>query len=167
MMKKHKDELVTIMGDKKYEEELKTLQKMIDFEAKSGKWKEVVGDVDERSMDLKTPALSSGFSTQCGLRGGKLSGGQKQRCAIARTIVREPKVLLLDEATSALDEDSQQKVQQALDKAMVGRTTVIIAHRLSTIENCDKIYVLEGGKVKEEGKFNDLKAQGGLFSKIA
>ena len=87
------------------------------------------------------------------MRGSKLSGGQKQRVAIARTILSKPKVLLLDEATSALDEDSQKKVQAALDNAMEGRTTIIIAHRMSTIEKCDKIFVLENGKVKEEGAF--------------
>lgn len=102
--------------------------------------------------------LKPGFeSIQCGIRGSKLSGGQKQRVAIARTILRDPKVLLLDEATSALDEDSQKYVQEALNTAMKGRTTIIIAHRMSTIENCDKIFVLENGQVKEEGKFNDLK----------
>ena len=104
---------------------------------------------------------------KCGLRGAKLSGGQKQRVAIARTIIRKPKVLLLDEATSALDEDSQKLVQKALEQACKGRTTIIIAHRMSTIENCDKIFVLEHGKVKEEGTFQDLKAKGGYFSKLS
>jgi ATP-binding cassette subfamily B (MDR/TAP) protein 1 len=103
----------------------------------------------------------------CGLKGQKLSGGQKQRVAIARTIIRKPKVLLLDEATSALDEDSQKKVQEALDKASIGRTTVIIAHRLSTIEQCDKIFVLEHGKLIEEGGFTELKDKGGAFSNLA
>ena len=74
---------------------------------------------------------------------------------------------MLDEATSALDEDSQKKVQEALENSMKGRTTIIIAHRLSTIEKCDKIFVLENGRVCEEGKFNDLKGAGGAFSKIA
>ncbi len=86
--------------------------------------------------------------------------------AIARTIIRKPKVLLLDEATSALDEDNQKKVQEALDRAMEGRTTIIIAHRMSTIQNCQKIFVLEEGKVKEEGGFEELKQKGGLFAKI-
>merc|ERR1740117_1888076 len=104
--------------------------------------------------------LSSGFKdVQCGIKGSKLSGGQKQRVAIARTIIREPRVLLLDEATSALDEDSQKKVQDALNNAMKGRTTIIIAHRMSTIEGCDKIYVLDCGKVLEEGNFEELKAK--------
>lgn len=85
--------------------------------------------------------------------------------AIARTIIREPRVLLLDEATSALDEDSQKKVQEALNNAMKGRTTIIIAHRMSTIEGCDKIYVLENGCVLEEGNFEELKAKkGGFFA---
>ena len=102
--------------------------------------------------------LHEGYSsTQCGLKGSKLSGGQKQRVAIARTIIRNPRILLLDEATSALDEDSQKKVQAALNNAMEGKTTIIIAHRMSTIEGCDKIFVLEQGKVKEEGGFEDLK----------
>lgn len=78
--------------------------------------------------------MSDGFSFQCGLKGGKLSGGQKQRVAIARTVIREPRILILDEATSALDEDSQKKVQTALENAKKGRTTIIIAHRMSTIE---------------------------------
>ena len=86
--------------------------------------------------------------------------------AIARTIVRQPKILLLYEATSALYEVSQKKVQLALTAAMKGRTTVTIAHRMSTIENCDKIFVLEEGKVKEEGGFNELKNKGGLFAKL-
>lgn len=108
--------------------------------------------------------MHPGFEIQCGVKGSKLSGGQKQRVAIARTIIREPKVLLLDEATSALDEDSQKKVQLALENIMKGRTTIIIAHRMSTIEKCDKIFVLESGTVKEEGKFEELKEAGGFFS---
>ena len=76
--------------------------------------------------------------------------------AIARTIIRKPKVLLLDEATSALDEDSQAKVSSAMSEAMKGRTTIVIAHRMSTIEQCDKIFVLDNGKVKEEGTFKGL-----------
>ena len=76
-------------------------------------------------------------------------------------------MLFLDEATSALDEDSQKKVQLALANAMEGKTTVIIAHRMSTIENCDRIVVLENGRVCEQGGFSELKAQGGVFSKLA
>jgi len=122
--------------------------------------------IDKREETKKDVALHRGFKTSCGIKGGKLSGGQKQRVAIARTIIRKPKVLLLDEATSALDEDNQKLVQEALDKAMEGRTTIIIAHRMSTIQNCSKIFVLEDGKVKEEGGFDELKGKGGYFAKL-
>lgn len=108
--------------------------------------------------------MHSGFSTQCGIKGGKLSGGQKQRVAIARTLIRQPSILLLDEATSALDETNQKKVQVAIENAMKNRTVIIIAHRMSTIERCSKIFVLEHGKVAEEGNFNDLKQSGGKFA---
>jgi ABC-type multidrug transport system fused ATPase/permease subunit len=99
------------------------------------------------------------------VKGGKLSGGQKQRIAIARAIIRRPSVLILDEATSALDEESQRKVQAALDNIMKDRTSIVIAHRLSTVEKCDRILVLENGRLVEEGAFNDLRTkQNGIFS---
>ena len=89
--------------------------------------------------------LSEGFNKNCGLKGQKLSGGQKQRIAIARALIKDPKILILDEATSALDEHSQEVVQQALDRAMEGRTSIVIAHRLSTIRNCQLLFVLNEG----------------------
>ena len=117
---------------------------------------------------MKDIQLHEGFQITCGMKGNKLSGGQKQRVAIARTMMKQPKILLLDEATSALDEDSQKKVQGALENAMKGRTTIVIAHRMSTIEKCDKIFVLETGKVIEEGGFDELKNKdGGFFSNLA
>ena len=124
--------------------------------------------MDERGSELKNDSIMKGFEVECGVKGGKLSGGQKQRIAIARAIVRQPNILILDEATSALDEESQRKVQQALDNVMVGRTSIVIAHRLTTVEKCSRVVVIEDGVVVEEGKFKDLKNnEGGFFANLA
>ncbi|KAL0761655.1 hypothetical protein Bca101_077805 [Brassica carinata] len=105
-------------------------------------------------------SLSNGYDTNCGDRGVQLSGGQKQRIAIARAVLKNPSVLLLDEATSALDSQSERVVQDALERVMVGRTSVVISHRLSTIQNCDTIAVLDKGKVVECGDHSSLLAKG-------
>nr|XP_043631201.1 ABC transporter B family member 15-like [Erigeron canadensis] len=104
--------------------------------------------------------LKDGYDTWCGDRGVQLSGGQKQRIAIARAILKSPTILLLDEATSALDSQSEKVVQDALERMMVGRTSVVVAHRLSTIQSCDTIAVLEKGKVIEKGNHGSLLAKG-------
>jgi ATP-binding cassette subfamily B (MDR/TAP) protein 1 len=105
---------------------------------------------------LLCSSMKDGYDTYCGERGVQLSGGQKQRIALARAILKDPAILLLDEATSALDSVSEQLVQEALEKMMVGRTCVVVAHRLSTIQKADSIAVISDGKVVERGSHYDL-----------
>ncbi|CAM6129698.1 unnamed protein product [Calypogeia fissa] len=111
-------------------------------------------------------SLPDGYKTQVGERGVQLSGGQKQRVAIARAVLKDPAILLLDEATSALDAESEKIVQDALDRLMKGRTTVIVAHRLTTIQGADTIAVVQDGNILEEGSHAELVAKGGGYARL-
>lgn len=111
-------------------------------------------------------AFPDGYKTLCGERGAQLSGGQRQRVAIARALLMDPELLILDEATSNLDAESEALVQQALKELMGGRTTLIIAHRLSTVRDADRIVVLDGGRIVEQGDHYDLLAAGGLYKRL-
>ncbi len=110
--------------------------------------------------------MPNGYDTRIGDRGVKLSGGQRQRLSIARAVLRNPPVLILDEATSALDTESEQLVQQAIDRLVKDRTTIVIAHRLSTIQNVDRICVLEKGSVVQQGSHQELLTEGGLYGRL-
>lgn len=112
---------------------------------------EVIDDDKKKVKDVGT-----GFDRLVGSKGSKISGGQKQRLAIARAILKNPKIMLLDEATSALDQNNEKIVQESLDKIMEGKTTLTIAHRISTIQNSNIIYMFTEGKIVEQGTYDEL-----------
>jgi ATP-binding cassette subfamily B protein len=120
---------------------------------------------DANALEI-VDALPDGWDTVVGERGARLSGGQRQRIAIARALIRNPRVLLLDEATSALDGESEKLVQDAVERLMAGRTTLIVAHRLSTIRAADRIAVLDRGKLVEIGSHDELLAANGRYTKL-
>lgn len=111
-------------------------------------------------------ALPDGYATKVGERGVKLSGGQRQRIAIARAILKDPAVLVLDEATSSLDTESERLVEAALERLLVGRSTLIIAHRLSTVQRADRLMVMDRGQIVEEGSHAELLRRGGVYAKL-
>ena len=136
--------------------------------ASEDKKRELVMDACKlaNAHDFVSEDLPNGYDTECGERAGLLSGGQKQRIAIARSVISEPSILLLDEATSALDPHAEGKVQQALDKASKGRTTIVIAHKLATIKNADNIVVMAKGRIIEQGTHTSLIEKGGAYATL-
>jgi len=127
---------------------------------------EMIAAAQEANADEFVRRLPDGYATIVGERGIRLSGGQRQRIAIARAILRDPRILILDEATSALDSHSEALIEDALDRLLPGRTTLIIAHRLSTIRRATKILYIEGGRVRETGTHEDLLAAGGPYANL-
>jgi ATP-binding cassette subfamily B protein len=111
-------------------------------------------------------SLPEGYETVVGERGYRLSGGEKQRVAIARVILKDPRVLILDEATSHLDSQSEALIQDAMQKVMQGRTSIVIAHRLSTVRGADQILVMQKGQLVQRGRHEDLLTQGGLYANL-
>lgn len=128
---------------------------------------EIIAVAEAANAHRFISSLPQGYDTNVGERGVQLSGGQKQRIAIARAILKDPRILLLDEATSALDAESERVVQEALDGVMVGRTTVVVAHRLSTIKGADMIAVVKNGVIAEKGRHETLmEIPGGAYASL-
>jgi subfamily B ATP-binding cassette protein MsbA len=127
---------------------------------------EVRAAARDANVDDFVSALPDSYATEVGERGVRLSGGERQRIAIARAILRDPRILILDEATSALDSHSEALIEEALDRLLPGRTTLIIAHRLSTIRRANTVLYIEGGRVIEFGTHAQLLARGGAYAKL-
>ena len=119
--------------------------------------------MQDKSQDCE---FGSGFQKKVGSKGSQISGGQKQRIAIARALLRNPKIMLFDEATSALDPNCEQVVQDAIDRVLADRTSMTVAHRISTIKNSDEILVFENGKIIERGTYQQLNEMKGVFYRL-
>ena len=143
-----------------------TIENNIGMGKRGATHEEVVEAAKVANADCFIRECTDGYGTNIGDRGVKLSGGQRQRLSIARAVLKNPDILILDEATSALDTESEKLVQDALNKLLVGRTSVVIAHRLSTIHNADKIIVVDHGRVAEQGNHTELLAKGGIYAKL-
>ena len=143
-----------------------TLRENIVYGSRDVSDERVLKAIEDANAAEFVSKLPEGLDTVVGERGARLSGGQKQRIAIARALIRDPRVLILDEATSALDAGSEKVVQNALDRLMEGRTTFIVAHRLATIRNADRVIVLEDGRILESGTPQELRSRSGRFAEM-
>ena len=144
-----------------------TIRENLTYAKSDASEKELWSAIEGASLAERVRELPLGLDTVVGERGYKLSGGERQRLAIARVLLKDPPILLLDEATSALDSVSERHVQEALERAMRGRTTIAVAHRLSTVASADQILVLDHGRIVERGRHAELRRAGGLYGELA
>ena len=143
-----------------------TIRENISYGKPDASDKEIRRAAQLADLDEFVSSLPDGYDTFVGERGTRLSGGQKQRISIARIFLRDPDILILDEATSALDNESERYIQRSLDRLSKNRTTITIAHRLSTIRDADRIYVIENGRVAEQGTHEELLGKAdGIYAK--
>ncbi|MBG0771598.1 MAG: ATP-binding cassette domain-containing protein, partial [Anaerolineaceae bacterium] len=143
-----------------------TIRDNILFGNPSAKDEEIIHAAQVANAHEFIMEMPNGYDTMIGERGVKLSGGQRQRISIARAVLKDSPILILDEATSSVDTETELLIQQALERLMAGRTTIIIAHRLSTVRNADQIVVLEGTKITEQGTHDALIAKNGLYHRL-
>jgi ATP-binding cassette subfamily B protein len=143
-----------------------TLANNIAFGARQATEEEIRKAADLAGLSVDIAGFPEGFDTMVGERGITLSGGQKQRTAIARAILRNPRILILDDALSSVDTITEEKILEGLRQIMQGRTTILISHRVSTVRHADRIFVLEHGKVVEQGSHSQLIGQGGYYADL-